>query len=1587
MSTSAFVSPIVTHPRLKTSDAASIRDFLRAYDKYVHEVTERANQLSVGDEEVIRPASLKYCMDQDWLESMIESEFIPGAADYETVTENCLRKYLEGKAQESRHVATVESIDKIVEKDLRTEMTDTDARSRMETLFATYLSLLRRNGLSWVIKDNPKVAVRHVCAAIRPNMLKKRVESDMRFSYAHLRKDFKAFRKHVIRLADAFQLVDNGKPTGGVGENENKRPVQQSKNSRAGSSAQTSNPKSEASLGDSSANKTSTQTPICLFGPCKSRGIRHRLKDCQECPTDQKKVLLDAYFEERKQKSDVTPAMSTRSKTKAEPKTVGRLNKNANKIADARKSNYLQQSEPTSLESPEMKIRLEDGTEFIDAVGRADDGSDESIVSRRLAEKAALDGIGKIAKIEPLVLQVALMKGDKAQTFRFSRTWTPPRTVLRLSTGPLALTNLKFFVADDELAAEEILIGLPVLRHLGVDTKTMLERDRERLDGADCSALKSSKNGGSVSRLMIARHNRIVNTPKEDEIPGEQGLSGSKLEDRRPRVDYFESKEEEDPFPDESLLDPIDVAQQDEVMKEIQAMLSRASEEGLQGELLTRLKTLVLKNTDVFRVGFSSGPPAQFKPMKIELVPNAKPVRVRLRNYTQEQRLFLSETVKKLVDCGMAYENPTSPWASAPLLVAKPGPAKFRFTTDLRPVNRFTVAYQYPMPNTEQELVKVSGSKCFANVDFCQTYWQLALDPESQATQSFITPDGVYSPTRVMHGTTNAVMYLQSSIASNLPDPIRHHILLWLDDVLQHAATPEKLLDVLEGFFAFCVKFNLKLHPAKCTLYTREVRWCGRIISAEGIRFDPRRISGIKEMDTPTKGGQLQQFVCAMQWMRSGIPMFSTIIRPLSELLEAVYQLAGKRTKRAVSTISLDKIWTTEHNNAFEQCKQALINQITLVHRNTALRLCVYTDASDLNWSGLVTQVPHEDLPLDHEHQRHEPMAFLSGAFAGAQLRWSTLEKEGYAIMATVDRMHWVLSNPDGFDIFTDHNNLVFLFDPLSVVPDLAQTTLRKVLRWAIRLSEYQYTCVHIKGADNVWADLIGRWKQPETLRRLVHIPVLPTTDDEEFVWPTAAEVAKVQLNHMDARPASLLQDSTDGLWRDGNGAVWIPDLAADLQLRMCVIAHTGPSGHRGFKTSLRVLRPFFTWSTDEEDMSNFVKACIHCLSTSGGGKEPRPYGPAFHGTKPNDLLQFDYVEIAPGANGEKYVLMLRDDHSDYKWFYALASTDAENAASAIIDWAAAFGVPAALMSDGPTHFKNETLRLVSKGLRVPHHFTLPYCPWSNGAVERLGKELLRTFRAVTSELKMRPEEWVDLLPMIQSVLNNAPSPQRANVPPVKAFMGMDPTSPISTFLRTATSKPVTLTKVQEERLLNMSDLQQSVENLHPLVQETLASARDRGRKASARGKLPNFAEGDFVLMAREDFTAGEKLSLRWRGPRRVVKALTEYVFQVEDLRTGLVEDAHGSRLRFYHDKTLDNEAIMPHVLASETGMPVQRLLRFEDTDDGLMVVVRWRGRSDDTLEALEKVHEDVPVLLEKLLLRKNTPAHLASKARRVLGI
>lgn len=114
----------------------------------------------------------------------------------------------------------------------------------------------------------------------------------------------------------------------------------------------------------------------------------------------------------------------------------------------------------------------------------------------------------------------------------------------------------------------------------------------------------------------------------------------------------------------------------------------------------------------------------------------------------------------------------------------------------------------------------------------------------------------------------NAVIHLQSFLTHNLPYALHDGVLLSVDDCLFHDETVDGVLLDLRAFFTFCQEFNWLVYPMKCDLFCLQARWCGRIIYPAGIRYHLSNLTGLLEMNCPTTGGQLQQFLCAIELLR-----------------------------------------------------------------------------------------------------------------------------------------------------------------------------------------------------------------------------------------------------------------------------------------------------------------------------------------------------------------------------------------------------------------------------------------------------------------------------------------------------------------------------------------------------------------------------------------------------------------------------------------------------------------------------------------------------------------------------------------------
>jgi hypothetical protein len=260
----------------------------------------------------------------------------------------------------------------------------------------------------------------------------------------------------------------------------------------------------------------------------------------------------------------------------------------------------------------------------------------------------------------------------------------------------------------------------------------------------------------------------------------------------------------------------------------------------------------------------------------------------------------------KLEELGWIYENPNSRWACPALPVGKPGTNEFRQTADYKPVNAQIEGIVGVMPNPQVDLELVRGCDCFGLFDFIKGYWQIALDEACQEVLSYMTHRKFYTPRRVPQGCSDAALFFQATIEKCLQELMYKHLLVWIDDLLLYASGVENYLIELERLFELLDFFGFKLSVAKSSLYEQRVKWCGKIITGQGVSHDPERIKALTALPYPTNAGELQQFLCAANWMRESVVDFARAAKPLQEKLDLVLANASRRTKRVASGIGIE---------------------------------------------------------------------------------------------------------------------------------------------------------------------------------------------------------------------------------------------------------------------------------------------------------------------------------------------------------------------------------------------------------------------------------------------------------------------------------------------------------------------------------------------------------------------------------------------------------------------------------------------------------------------------------------------------------
>ena len=123
----------------------------------------------------------------------------------------------------------------------------------------------------------------------------------------------------------------------------------------------------------------------------------------------------------------------------------------------------------------------------------------------------------------------------------------------------------------------------------------------------------------------------------------------------------------------------------------------------------------------------------------------------------------------------------------------------------------------------------------------------------------------------------------------------------------------------------------------------------------------------------------------------------------------------------------------------------------------------LYTDASDTAIGSCLVQEYGE------EGQVYEkPLYFLSHKLSPTQCRWSTVEKECYAIHFSLEKLHsWIGCSE--ILVRTDHQPLRYLLN------GKGQNFNRKINSWALTIASYDIDIEYLPGKLNTIAGLLSR--------------------------------------------------------------------------------------------------------------------------------------------------------------------------------------------------------------------------------------------------------------------------------------------------------------------------------------------------------------------------------------------------------------------------------------------------------------------------------------------------------------------------------
>lgn len=792
-----------------------------------------------------------------------------------------------------------------------------------------------------------------------------------------------------------------------------------------------------------------------------------------------------------------------------------------------------------------------------------------------------------------------------------------------------------------------------------------------------------------------------------------------------------------------------------------------------------------------------------------------------IKNYRipHAHKPIVDKEVEKLLKNDL-IEPSFSEYNSPVLLVPKkslPGSSekRWRLVIDYRQINKKLVADKFPLPRIDEILDQLGRAKYFSCLDLVSGFHQIELEDNSRDITSFTTDKGIFRFKRLPYGLKVAPNSFQRMMTLAFSGLSPSQAFLYMDDLVVIACSENQMIKNLTDVFQLCRKYNLKLHPDKCTFFSQEVTYLGHKCTNKGILPDTSKFELVQKYPTPTDGESARRFVAFCNYYRRFIPNFS----------EYAYHLNCLTRKKAKF------IWSDKCEQAFQYLKNSLIKSPILQYPDFEKQFCITTDASNISCGAILSQ-EYNGIQL--------PVNFASRTFTKGEQNKSVIERELAAI-------HWAIQyfKPyifgNKFLIKTDHRPLTYLFS--------MKNPSSKLCRMRLDLEEYDFEIEYIKGSQNCGADALSRIdfstirdanEINQVLKVTTRSETRQTKTDKHIVKNATSDVlpknVKIyevnnfkEVNKLIRLKFYFTEESAKVSFKKGrktllninlieyykNGKLdlgqFFPRLEreaisisvyelqlslndlifeririqefknfADIYLNKIKIAltpkityvhtseeinniikefHDNPilGGHPGRKRLLDKIKTKYFWKKMSKDVSNYVKSCHSCKINKPINKSVENMIITPTPQKAFDIVLIDTIgPMIRSDNGNEYALTLICDLTKYLVSIPIPNKSAKVVAKAIFEnFILLYGPMKTVLTDMGSEYMNQVFKEILELLKIQYKSSTAYHHQTLGTIERSH----RTFNEyLRSYIDINRTDWDEWLKYFTYCFNTTPS-------------------------------------------------------------------------------------------------------------------------------------------------------------------------------------------------------------------------------------